>query len=92
MEISSLYTVSAAAMSTKVPRQTLLDAISRGDVPSRRTADGLPLVTLDDVQKFKDNPPRRGRRPRKQDMPPPVVIDSSSYDAIFDEHLSGDFS
>ena len=58
---STLYRVTVAARLAGVPRQSLLDAVKAGTVRSVTTRCGLPLVTLEAVQHYRDHPPKRGR-------------------------------
>lgn len=57
-------TVAEAATAAGVPRTTLVYAVDRGEVPSKKTFGGTILVAISDAKKWAKNRPKPGRKPQ----------------------------
>ena len=62
--VSQLWRPTLAAQEVGIARSTIYSAMEEGSIPIAQTACGLMLVSLEDVQHYADNRPRRG--PKKQ--------------------------
>lgn len=74
--IENFYRVAKLSQKFNIPRQTIQSAVARGELPSRKTGCGLPLVALTDMEEWVDKSQKsEAGRPFK--TPTPTASDET---------------